>query len=98
MAIDLDVFAYKEVCWGDEGHLVVYVFVLLSLQEGTFNDSRVLLSWLEDGNSVVSKVEGDDESSVEIFGNSSVKLGGESQDLFVVVNVLEEISLWLVWQ
>jgi len=98
VSIDLDVFADEEVSWGDESHLVVNVLVLLSLQERSLNDSGVLLGWLEDGNSVISQVEGNDESSVEIFWNSGVELGSESQDLLVVVNVFEEVSLWLVWQ
>lgn len=98
VSVDLDVFADEEVGWGDEAHLVVDVLVLLSLQEGSLDDSGVLLSWLEDGDGVVGQVEGDDESSVEIFWDSSVELGSESQNLLVVVNVFEEVSLWLVWQ
>jgi hypothetical protein len=98
VSVDLHVFADEQVGWGDEVHLVVHVLVLLSLQEGSLDDSGVLLSWLEDGDGVVGQVEGDDESSVEIFWDSSVELGSESQDLLVIVNVFEEVSLWLVWQ
>lgn len=56
------------------------------------------MDWFEDGDCVVSQVEGDNELSVHILRDSSVESCSESQHLFIIVNVLEEISLWLIWK
>lgn len=96
ITIDLDVTADWEVGWGDEIVVLVDVLILSSLEEGTFDDTGVLLSWFEDGDGVVSKVEGDNESSVNVLWYFRVESGGISQYLLIVVYVLEEVDLWLL--
>lgn len=98
VTVDLDILSYEQVGGSDELHSVVNVLVLLPLEEGSLNDTRVLLSWLENGDGVVSQVERDNESPVKVLRHSSVELGSESEDFLVVVDVLEEVSLGLVWQ
>jgi len=56
------------------------------------------LSWLKDGDGVIRQIEGDNESSVNIFWDTCVESSSESKDLLVIVHVFEEISLGLVWQ
>ena len=48
VSVDLNVSTNWHVCWSDELHLLVHVLVLLFLQEWAFEDTRILLSWLED--------------------------------------------------
>jgi len=97
VTIDLDVTADWDVSWSDEIVVLVDVLILSSLEEGTFDDTGVLLSWFEDGDGVVSQVEGDDESSVDVLGDFRVESGRVSQYLLVVVHVLEEVDLGLLW-
>ena len=97
MSIDLHVSTNWHVCWSDELTALVHVLVLSALKEFTWDDARVLLSWLIDGDAIVSQVERDDEASVDVLWYSSVESGGEPQDVLVVVNSLEEIDLWLLW-
>ena len=96
VTIDLDVTADWEVSWGDEIVVLVDVLILSSLKEWTLDDTGVLLSWFEDGDGVVSQVEGDDESSVNVLWDFGVESGGISQYLLVVVYVLEEVDLGLL--
>ena len=97
VAVDLDISTDWKVSWSNELHVVVDILVLVSLKEWTFNDTRVLLSWFEDGDGIISKVERDDKSSVDVFWDLSVESSSVSQDLFVIVDVLEEVNLWLLW-
>ena len=97
VAIDLDVSSDWELSWGNELHELVDVLVLLSGKEWSFDDTRILLSWLKDRDGVVSQVERNDEPSVNIFWDFGVESSGESQNLLIVINVLEEINLWLLW-
>lgn len=97
VAIDLDVSTDWELGWSDELHTLVDVLILLSGKEWSLDDTRILLSWLEDRDGVISQVEGDDESSIHVFWHLSVESGSESQDLLIVVDVLEEINLGLLW-
>jgi hypothetical protein len=97
VAIDLDVSSDWELSWGNELHELVDVLVLLSGKEWSFDDTRILLSWLKDRDGVVSQVERNDEPSVNIFWDFGVESGGESQNLLIVIDVLEEINLWLLW-
>lgn len=94
--IDLDVSANWQVSWSDEFISVIDVLVLGSLQEWSFNNTRVLLSWLENGNGIVGQIERNDESSVNILWDSCVESGSVSEHLLIVVNVLEEVNLWLL--
>ena len=97
VAIDLDVSANWELSWSNELHALVDVLILLSGKEWSFNDTRILLSWLKNRNGIVSQVEGNDEPSVNILWDFGVESGSESQNLLIVINVLEEINLWLLW-
>jgi len=95
--IDLDVAANGHVAWSDWLVVVVNVLVLVSVQELALDDSGVLLGWLVDGDAVVGQVEGDDEAAVNVFRHSRVEAGCKSEDLLVIVDRLEEVSLGLVW-
>ena len=97
IAVDLDVSADWHVTGSDVVHHPVHVLILSSLQEGSWLYTRVLLRWLIDRDRVVSKVERDDESSINILGNLCVEASCVSQNLLVVVNVFEEINLWFLW-
>lgn len=98
MPVDLYISTKSEVSWCDEVTVLVNVFVLSSFQEFTFNYSWVLLCWLKDWKSVVGQEEWNNKSSVNIFWDSSVESGCESENLFVIVYILEEVSLWLFRQ
>ena len=91
--IDLDVAANGHVAWSDWLVVVVNVLVLVSVQELALDDSAVLSGDLVDANRVISQVEGDDESTVDVLRHASVELGCHAQDLLVVVHGLEEINL-----
>lgn len=97
VAIDLDVSANWKFSRSNELHSLIDVLILLSSKEWSLDDTRILLSWLEDRDGVIGQVERDDESSVHIFWNLRVESGGESKDLLVVVHILEEVDLWLLW-
>ena len=97
MSIALHVTADGHVSWGDEGTALIDVLVLSLVQELALNDSTVLLSGLIDANVVIGQVEGDDESTVDVLRHASVELGGEAEDLLVVVHGLEEVNLGLLW-
>ena len=96
VGVDLDVTTDRKVSWGNEFHSIIDVLIFESLKEWTFDDTTVLLGWLEDGDCIVTEVVGDNESSVDVFWNSCVESSGVSQDLLVVVDVLEEVNLWLL--
>ena len=70
--------------------------VSLLLQEGSVHNARVLLGWLVDRKRVVTQVEGDDESSVDVLGHASVEPCGESENFPVIVDALEEVALRLL--
>ena len=97
VTIDLDVTADWDISWSNEFVVLVDVLILSSFEEWTLDDTGVLLSWLEDGDGVISQVEGDNESSVDVLWDLGVESGGISQYLLVVVYVLEEVDLWLLW-
>ena len=97
VAIDLDVSANWELSWSNELHALVDVLILLSGKEWSFDDTRILLSWLKNRDGVVSQIERNDEPSVDILWDFSVESGSESQNLLIVIDVLEEINLWLLW-
>jgi hypothetical protein len=96
VTIDLDISTNRQISWGDEFHALVYVLILLSREEWTLDDTRILLSWLEDRNGVISQVEGNDKSSVDIFWHFGVESSREPQDFLIVVHVFKEINLWLL--
>ena len=94
--IDLDISSDGQVSRTDKVHVFIHILVLPSLQELPFHHSRVLLGGFEDGDGVIGEVEGDNESAVDVFGDLGVESRGESEHLFVVVHIFEEVSLWLV--
>ena len=93
VAVDLHVSTKGHVSGGQPLTSFVEVFVLPLLKELAGDDTGVLLLGLVDGDGVVSQVERDDETTVDIFGNARVETGSESQDVLIVVEVLEEIGL-----
>lgn len=96
-SIDFDVSANGHVGWGDEGTAVVDVLVLSTFQEFAFDDARVLLSGLVNRDAVISQVEGNNESAVNVLRHTGVEAGRVSEDLLVIVDTLEEVTLGLVW-
>jgi len=95
VGVDLDISSDRQVGGSDE-LLSLTVLVFVSSEERSFDDARVLLGRLEHRNGVVGKVEGDDESSFDVLGHFGVESSRVSQDLAVVVHVLEEINLRLL--
>lgn len=93
VTINLHVSSDGHVSWRNESHALVNVLVLALVEELALDNATVLLRWLVDANVVVSQVEGDDKSTVDILGDSRVELGGEAEDLLVVVHGLEEVNL-----
>lgn len=93
VSVDLHVSAEGHVGGGEPLAILVEVLVLSSLEELSRDDTGVLLLGLVNGDRVISEVEGDDETTVNIFGDSCVETGSESQDVLVVVEVLEEVRL-----
>ena len=96
VTVDSYVSSDGKVRWSDELHSAVDVLVFVPLEEWTLKEAGVLLSWFEHGDGVVGQVERDDESSVHVFGYLCVESGGVSEDLPVVVHVLEEVNLGLL--
>lgn len=97
VAVDLHVSSNSHVSWSDEGTVVVNVLVPVAVKELALDDARVLLGGLVDGDAVISQVEGDDEAAVNIFWDAGVETSCEPEDLFVIVNTLEEVALGLIW-
>ena len=97
IAVDLDVSADWHITRSDIVHHPVHVLILSSFQESSWLYTRVLLRWLIDRDRVVSKIERDDKSSINILWHLGVEPGGVSQDLFVVINILEEVNLRFLW-
>ena len=97
VAIDLHVSTDCHVTWSDPGVIVIDVLVPVAVKELALDDTRILLGWFVDRDAVISQVEGDDEAAVNIFWNARIETSCKSEDLFVVVNTLEEIALWFLW-
>lgn len=97
VSIDLHIATHWHVSWSQSLSLLVNILVLSALEEFTWDDAGVLLGGLIDGDAVVREVERDDESPVDVLWHSRVKPRSESQNVLVVVNSLEEVNLWLLW-
>jgi hypothetical protein len=97
VAIDFNISTDSKIAGGNKFSSLVHIFILLSLQKWSLNNTRVLLSWLKNGNGIIRKIERNDESSVHIFWNFGVKSRCKSQDFLIVVYMLEEIDFWLLW-
>ena len=95
-SVDLNISADGQISGRNELHVVVAVLVLVLLEELAFDNSRVLLVALKDGQGVVTQVERNDETSVAVLWYSGVKSGSESKDSLVIINVFEEVSLGLL--
>jgi hypothetical protein len=93
VAVDLHISTKRHVGRSKPFASLVEVLVLSSLQELSTDDTGVLLLGLVDGDGVISEVERDDEAAVKVLRNASVETGSESEDVFVVVEVLEEVRL-----
>ena len=78
VAINFHIASNGHVCWCDERHVLVHVLVLSLVQELTLDDATVLLGGLIDANVVISQIEGDDKSTVNVLGHTSVELGSET--------------------
>ena len=96
VAVDLHVSADGHVSGSDESSVLVNVLVLSAFEELALDDARVLLGRLLDRDAVVSQVERDDETTVDILGNAGVEASSETQDLLVIVHGLEEVTLGLL--
>jgi len=57
VTVDLDVSSDWEFSWGDELQGLVDVLILLSGKEWSLDDTRILLSWLKDRDSIIGQVE-----------------------------------------
>ena len=97
VAVDFHITADCHITWSDPSIVVINVLVPVAVKEFSLNDARVLLSWLIDRDAIVSQVEGDDKAAINILRYFGVETSGESEDLFVVVNTLEEVALWFLW-
>lgn len=97
MSLDLNIATNWHIGWRDELHVLVHILVLFAVEELAWNDSRVLLCWLVDRNGVISEVERDNKAAVNILWHTGIEPGGETQDVLVVIDGLEEINLWLLW-
>lgn len=96
VTINLHVTSDSHVSWRNEGIALVNVLVLALVQELALDNATVLLSGLVDANVIVGQVEGDDKPTVNIFRDARVELGGETENLLVVVHCLEEVNLWFL--
>ncbi len=96
VAVDLDVGADGHVGRRDKAVVIVHVLVLAAAHERALDDARVLLRGLEDAQRVVAQIERDDELALDVLRHARVEPRRESQDLLVIVHILEEISLGLV--
>ena len=96
IAVNLHVTSNGHIRGSDESAVVVNILVSLLLEEGSVNNARVLLGWLVDRKRVVTQIEGDDESSVDVLWHASVEPCGESENFPVIVDALEEVALRLL--
>ena len=94
VAVDLDVSTDCHVAWSDPGVIVIDVLVPIAVKELALDDTRVLLGRFVDRDAVISQVERNDEAAVNIFWHARIETSCKSEDLFVVVNTLEEVALW----
>lgn len=97
MAVDLDVSTDGHVTWCDRQVVVIDVLVLVAVKELALDDTRVLLGWFVDRDAVISQVEGNDEAAVNILWDARVETSCKSEDLLVIIDTLEEVALWLLW-
>ena len=97
VSVDLDITTNRQVSWCDEVIKLINVLVLSSLKVRSLDDAGVLLFWLVDRDRVISQVEGDNESSLDVLRHPCVESCGVSQDLFVIINKFEEINLRFLW-
>jgi len=96
VAVDLDVATDRHIAGGDEFTALVDILVLFALEELAFDDARVFLGGLVDRDGVVREVERDNESAVNVLGHACVVACGVTQNLLVVIDTLEEVSLRLL--
>jgi len=51
------------------------------------------LSWLEDGDGIISQIERNDKSTVNVLWDFSVESSSISENLFVIINIFKEVYL-----
>lgn len=93
VTVDLDVTSYWEIAWSNEFHVLFYILILSSLEEWSFNNTRILLSRFKDWDSIIGKVERDNESSINILWGLGVESCCISEDFLVVINKFKEVNL-----
>lgn len=98
VTVDFDISSKSKISWGNKFVVLINVLVLSTFQEFTFQNTGVLLCWLEDLDGIIGKEEANNESSVDIFRNSSIESCSESEHFLIIIDVLKEVSLWLVWK
>lgn len=94
--VDSNVATNWHFAWSNESIVFVYIFVLSSLQKWSLDDTRILLGWLEDWNGVISQVEWNDKSPIDVLWYFCIESSCVSQDFFVIIDVFEEVNLWLL--
>lgn len=96
VSVDLHIGGNSHVSRRDELHVVVNILVLPPVQELALDDTRVLLGRLVDAEGVVSQVERDDNSTVEVLRHTRVEACGEAEHTCRVVHGLEEVAFGLL--
>jgi hypothetical protein len=91
--VDLDISTDGHFWGGNKVIVLVNILVLCTAQEGSFDDTRVLLGRLVDRYRIVSQVEANDEAAVNILWDAGVEPGSVAKHLLVVVYSLEEVTL-----
>ena len=51
------------------------------------------MSWLEDGDGIISQIERNDKSTVNVLWDFSVESSSISENLFVIINIFKEVYL-----
>jgi len=96
VSVDLNVATHRHVSRGDPIAIFVDVLVLFPFEELSMDDARVLLIRFVDANAVISQVEGDDKAAIYVLRHTCIESRSESQDLGLVVQILEEVGLGAV--
>ena len=91
VSVDLNVASNRKVCQRQWGVILVHIFVYSSVEELSFEDTGVLGWDFVNLDRVIRQEERDDEFTVDILRDTSVKSGGETENLLIIVHDLEDI-------
>jgi len=94
VTINLDVSTDWKFTWSNEFHTLIDILILSPFKEWTLDNSWILLSWFENGNGVISQIERNDKSSINVLWDLCVESSSISENLFVIINIFKEIYLW----